>query len=135
METIRTFLKTVRGWPVVGPLLDLLSRERVLLLLLALVAYYLVPSIQNISKDTAVNLGNLIFYGGGIVLLGLSAESLMETKALLPTTVGGITTELIQAATAPTVTTTTTVAPTPMEAQPVAPPIATEPLKIYEGVG
>lgn len=119
MDKLQSILKAIRQWPLVGALLDLLSRERVVVLLLALVAFYLVPTIPNLSPVWADRLSNIIFYGGGIILLGLSAESLIETKAGLPTTLDGIGGELLKAAgekSAPAVISPVTLMPLPPDA-------------------
>lgn len=97
MDNLKAVLKTIRQWPLVGALLDLLSRERVVVLLLSLVAFYFVPTIPNLSPVWAERLSNIVFYGGGIILLGLSAESLIETKAGLPTTLEDFGGELLKA--------------------------------------
>lgn len=92
---IRQFLAVARHWPVVEPLLDLLGKERMIILLLALLGYYGIPQIPNINPKLAADLGNLVFYGGGIILTGLQVEVLIETRKQLPPSAQGIAVEML----------------------------------------
>jgi hypothetical protein len=86
---LKTFVLSIRHWPIVEPVLDLLGKERVVTLIMGWVSFSLVPRIQGISPDFADKLGWLIFFGTLGLFFGLQREVWMETKASLPTTPEG----------------------------------------------
>jgi hypothetical protein len=119
VERIKSFFKSVRHWPVIEPLLDLFSKERVVVLALGAVGYYLVPSIPNLSPFWAQRLGDLIFVGGGILLAGLQLEVLIETRRGLPTTLEGYVQSVATEIITPAATVKTEQMPVPLSATPI----------------
>lgn len=80
---------TVRHWPIIEAVIDVLDKQRTIVLVLSLTAFGLLPKFIS-DAAWADRLGNAIFLGGGTILLGLTAEALMEARAQLPTSLKDI---------------------------------------------
>lgn len=85
---ISSLPKTVAVLPIVKPLISLAHSRRFILIVLAVVANLLLPTIPNITADRLTLLQNVVIYGGGILLTGLTAENIMQARPTLPATAG-----------------------------------------------
>lgn len=69
--------------PIVTPLLKLLHSRRFMVLLLSLIVFFLIPTIPDQWMNDAWKdrLAQVVFYGAGIVIVGLSGEDLLAAYA------------------------------------------------------
>lgn len=86
---IRAIVAAILAWPVIAPLLDLLTHRSVLVILAGLFGYALVPTIPFLVDHPVVvqRLGDFIFYGSLILSGRFSIQGIIEARGGLPASI------------------------------------------------
>lgn len=86
---LRAIIAAILAWPVIAPLLELLTHRSVLVLLAGLFGYALVPAIPFLDNhpEWVQRLGDFIFYGSLILSGRFSIQGIIEARGGLPATI------------------------------------------------
>ncbi len=95
LAQLKAFWAKFSHWAVVEPILELLSLQRVLVLIVGAVAFYLVPTIPNLSPETIDKLGNFVFFGSLGLFGGIQVDQWIDTRNSVPKSLNDIKNELI----------------------------------------
>jgi len=102
MKVLQSFIAQLQAfwakfshWAVVEPVLELLSLQRVLVLIVGAVAFYLVPTIPNITAEWQDKLSQFVFYGALGLFGGIQVDQWIDTRNSLPKSLEAIKNELL----------------------------------------
>ncbi len=95
LAQLKAFWAKFSHFPIVEPVLELLSLQRVLVLIAGAVAFFLIPTIPNLSAEWSDKLGQLVFYGSLGLFGGIQVDQWIDTRNSLPKSLNDIKNELL----------------------------------------
>lgn len=99
---LRAIVAAILAWPVIAPILELLTHRSVLVLLAGLFGYALVPTIAWIPPAYVERVGNFVFYGTLLLSGRFTIQGLIEAREGLPATLDAYLRALLGEVLAPT---------------------------------